>query len=116
MQGTIRSTIVIGSATPTFCALKIRENILVRPPAVTELSPLIVIASVASHIELTVDGRRSTEHLTSRLLDVGAIEIGFRSAAELPGIGSSDRENLTNRQTNKGVPVRTTRFLHQYSV
>src|SRR5580698_546193 len=57
-----------------FVAPEIRQHVIPTPAAQPKLAPVIIIRSLAAHVDHGVDRRRATDHLAARIIEAAAIE------------------------------------------
>src|SRR6185437_7129998 len=54
-----------------------RPHVVPRPAGQPELPPLIVVGSLAEHVNHAVDGGRAADHFTTRIIEAATVEAGF---------------------------------------
>ena len=65
-------------------ALEVGQHVAVRPAAVAERGPVVVVGFVAADIDHRVDGRRAAEPLAARLIADPAVQALLRHGVERP--------------------------------
>ena len=78
---------------------EIRQHRFVRPAAIAELRPGVVVERIAAHVQHAVDRARSAERLAARDRDRAALDVVLRLGGEVPVVaravqqlGEADRD------------------------
>src|SRR4029450_2889032 len=77
VKGVIVTSVVLGTK-------EVRQDIAVRPASVAELSPMVVVTPVASHVQQEVQAGRTTQDPSARAKNTPSVEVFLRNSAVGP--------------------------------
>ncbi len=92
-----------------------RQHIIPAPTLVAELSPLVVVARLAAHIDHAVDRRAAAQHLAARIVDGSSAQAGLRLGLEAPvGARVVHAIEIADRDVDPQVIVLAAGFQQQH--
>src|SRR5204863_7715656 len=107
---------IIACAIPRFGFFEEGKHAVPVPARIAELAPFIVVAVMATHIDLPINRRTAAENATPRQGHVITAKPWLGLALELPVDRTANHEHLASRHMNKRVPVARARLKQQYLV
>ena len=94
-----------------------RQDIAPTPAGESQLTPVVVIRRLPTHIDHGVDSRRTAQHLAARIGNIAAVQPGIGFGAKHPvGAWIADREEIANRYVKPDPAITPTRFDQRYPV
>jgi hypothetical protein len=108
---------MIGTALVVLRLAEIRENVVITPPDIAELSPEVEVLGLAADVDQAVDRARSAQDLASRSDDLAAVTSRLRLGRVAP-VEASVGEQLAKaeRDMQPRMPVRGSGLQQQYAV
>src|SRR5688572_28020475 len=99
-----RSVAAVKRTGPALIALvanEVRQHIVVAPADIAESSPLVIVLTLPTDVDESVDGARSAQRLSPRPVNAASVHTRLGIGVEAPVVSAvPHRLAITNRQVN----------------
>ena len=93
------------------------QHVVPAPAAIPQLPPMVVVGSLAAHVDHAVDRRAAPQHLAAGVVQGPAVETGFRLGLHHPvGAGIAHALEIPDRNIDPMVAVAAAGFEQQHPV
>src|SRR5262245_26843630 len=96
---------------------KVGPHVIPRPARQPQLTPMIIVAGLAQHVDHAVDRRRSADDLSARIVEAATIEPRFWLSLQQPiGAWIADGKEISDRDVKPDPVVFPARLQQQHAV